>query len=148
MVIIVWIVLLIALLLIELITVGLTTIWFAGGALVALILAALGFNVGWQIAAFLIISFLLLFFTRPVALKYLKPAKVKTNYESAIGKQVLVKEQVDNKQGSGLVDLEGMEWTARMQQEEDVLVAGQFGEVVAVSGVKLILKPVAADTEV
>ena len=52
MVVITWIVLLIVFLIIEFITVGLATIWFAGGALVALILAALGVDIGWQVAAF------------------------------------------------------------------------------------------------
>lgn len=142
MIIITWIVLLIAFLIIEFITVGLATIWFAGGALVALILAALGVGLGWQIAAFFIVSFILLFFTRPVVVKYIKPDKVKTNYEGTIGKQVLVKEKIDNIARTGVADLEGQEWTARMEDDSDTLEAGMLGEVVNVKGVKLILKPV------
>ena len=69
MVVITWIVLLIVFLIIEFITVGLATIWFAGGALVALILAALGVDIGWQVAAFFAVSLVLLFFTRPFVVK-------------------------------------------------------------------------------
>ncbi len=141
MVIITWIVLLIAFLVIEFVTVGLATIWFAGGALVALILAALGVGIGWQIAAFFVVSFVLLFFTRPVVVKYIKPGKIKTNYESAIGKQVRIKEKVDNIAGTGTADLEGQEWTARMEDDAVTLDAGMLAEVVEISGVKLILKP-------
>lgn len=141
MVIITWIVLLIAFLVIEFVTVGLATIWFAGGALVALILAALGVGIGWQIAAFFVVSFVLLFFTRPVVVKYIKPGKIKTNYESAIGKQVRIKEKVDNIAGTGTADLEGQEWSARMEDDAVTLDAGMLAEVVEISGVKLILKP-------
>lgn len=141
MVIITWIVLLIAFLVIEFVTVGLATIWFAGGALVALILAVLGVGIGWQIAAFFVVSFVLLFFTRPVVVKYIKPGKIKTNYESAIGKQVRIKEKVDNIAGTGTADLEGQEWTARMEDDAVTLDAGMLAEVVEISGVKLILKP-------
>lgn len=137
-----WIILLIIFLVVELLTAGLTTIWFAGGALIALILAALGLSIAWQLAAFFVVSFLLLFFTRPFVLKYIKPGKEKTNYEGAIGKQVLVTEKIDNLQGTGTADLEGLEWTARMSDDRATLEKGMLGEVVAVQGVKLILKPV------
>lgn len=143
MMIITWIVLLIAFLVIEFITVGLATIWFAGGSLVALILAALGVGIVWQILAFFVVSFVLLIFTRPVVVKYIKPGKIKTNYEGAIGKQVLVKEKIDNIAGTGAADLEGQEWTARMEDDSETMEAGMIGEVVKVQGVKLILKPAA-----
>lgn len=137
-----WIILLIVFLVVELITAGLTTIWFAGGALVALILAAIGLNPAWQLAAFFVVSLLLLFFTRPFVMKYIKPGREKTNYEGAIGKQVLVTEKIDNLQGTGTADLEGLEWTARMNDDRETLEKGMLGEVVAVRGVKLILKPI------
>ena len=140
-----WIVLLIVFLIIEFITVGLATIWFAGGALVALILAALGVDIGWQVAAFFAVSLVLLFFTRPFVVKYVKPGRVRTNYESAIGKQVLIKEKVDNLAGTGTADLDGQEWTARMEDDAQTLEAGMRGEVVEISGVKLILRAVEAE---
>lgn len=142
-----WIILLIVFLVVELITAGLTTIWFAGGALVALILAAIGLNPAWQLAAFFVVSLLLLFFTRPFVMKYIKPGREKTNYEGAIGKQVLVTEKIDNLQGTGTADLEGLEWTARMNDDRETLEKGMLGEVVAVRGVKLILKPIQQEKE-
>lgn len=67
----IWLGLLIVFLIIEIITVGLTTIWMAGGTLVALILCLAGFNLWCQIISFLIVSFILLLFTRPFAMKYI-----------------------------------------------------------------------------
>ena len=67
-----WLGLLVVLLVIEIITLGLTTIWFAGGALVAFVASALGANMIVQIVLFLGVSFIMLYFTRPVAVKYLK----------------------------------------------------------------------------
>ena len=140
-----WLIVIIACIIIEILTLGLTTIWFAGGALVALILAALGVDIGWQVAAFFAVSLVLLFFTRPCVVKYVKPGRVRTNYESAIGKQVLIKEKVDNLAGTGTADLDGQEWTARMEDDAQTLEAGMRGEVVEISGVKLILRAVEAE---
>jgi len=138
----IWIVLLIAFLVVELITAGLTTIWFAGGSLVSMILAALEVPLPIQIIVFFIVSFILLFLTRPLAVKYVKTDKLKTNYESAIGKKVFIKERVDNRKGTGIADLSGQEWTARMMDETLTLEAGEHGIVAEVSGVKLMLKPI------
>ena len=66
-----WLALFVILLIIEIITVGLTTIWFAGGSMAALIVAAVGGPVWLQVILFLVVSFVLLFFTRPWAVKYL-----------------------------------------------------------------------------
>ena len=84
----VWLAVMIVLIVIEIITVGLTTIWFAGGALVAMFVSALGGGMMLQIIVFLIVSFALLIFTRPFAIKYIKKNRVKTNYEGIIGKVV------------------------------------------------------------
>ena len=80
----IWLGLLIVFLIIEIITVGLTTIWMAGGTLVALILCLAGFNLWCQIISFLIVSFILLLFTRPFAMKYINCHHEKTNYEHVI----------------------------------------------------------------
>lgn len=135
-----WIGLIIVLLLIEVATVGLTTIWFAGGALVALIACGLGFGIIWQVALFFAVSLVLLFFTRPLAMKYLSPHKIRTNYEDAVGKTVQITEQVNNHQATGVAILNGQEWTARSTEDDIVLETGGMGQVVAVEGVKLIIK--------
>ena len=90
----VWLGLLVIFLLIEMATVGLVTIWMAGGALAALILELAGLSFWWQIWAFRTVSFALLIFTRPFAVKYIYSHHEKTNYEEIIGKVVRITERV------------------------------------------------------
>ena len=92
----IWLGLFIILIIIEIFTVGLTTIWFAGGSLAALLTNVLGADIPIQIAVFLIVSCVLLIFTRPWAMKYLNKKRVKTNYESEIGKVIKLTQRVDN----------------------------------------------------
>ena len=93
---ILWLILIVAFVVIEMVTVGLTAIWFAGGALVALLVQLLGWNIYGQIIIFIAVSAILLTVTRPWALKYFKPRLVKTNYESVVGENVCLTETVDN----------------------------------------------------
>ncbi len=137
----IWLGIMIVLLLIEAATVGLTTIWFAAGALVAMILCALGIGAFGQWAVFFIVSLVLLYFTRPFALKWMTPHKLRTNYENAVDKTVRITERVDNIAGTGAAVLNGQEWTARMQQDDVTLEQGELAKVAAVEGVKLILIP-------
>lgn len=134
---IIWLVLLIVLLIIEALTMGLTTIWFAGGALVAWILAMLDVHVGVQIAAFLVVSIVLLVLTRPIAMKYFNAKRERTNVENIIGQTGLVTETIDNIRGTGVVVINGLEWTARAEQilEPDTVVV-----VKEVQGVKVIVE--------
>lgn len=137
-----WIVVLIAAVIIEIITLGLSSIWFAGGALVALIVAAFHGPVWVQIACFVVVSLLLLFFTRPIAVKYFNKDRVRTNAESVVGRQGIVKNEVNNLKGLGMVTVGGQEWSAKSAQDNEVLTEGSVVEVVAISGVKLICTPV------
>lgn len=137
----IWLGIMILCLIIEAVTVGLATIWFAAGALVAVIAAVLGFGIVWEIILFFSVSLVLLFFTRPFAVKFINPHKVRTNYEDAVDKTVKVTERVDNIEGTGKAVLNGLEWTARMQDKEIVLTEGELAKVTAVEGVKLILIP-------
>ena len=116
--IIVWLALIIFFVVLEIATVGLTSIWLAGGSLAGLICAAFGMGITGQIIVFAAVSFVLLYFTRPWALKYLKPHLVKTNYEEAVGKNVCVTEQIDNVRGTGTAVMNGLEWTARSVDDE------------------------------
>jgi len=80
----IWIGLIILFVLVEIATVGLTSIWFAGGALISLhCLCLCGVGLGWQIGVFFVASLVLVAFTRPWAMKYLKPHLIRTNYEQA-----------------------------------------------------------------
>lgn len=136
----VWLGLLILFLVIEIATVGLTTIWMAGGALGALILDLAGLNLWWQIGAFLVVSFTMLVFTRPFVVKYINSHHEKTNYEGIIGKVVRITEKVDNLQQTGTAVVNGLEWTTRAEQDDVILNPGELAKVVNISGVKLIVK--------
>ena len=135
-----WLVLLIVLVLIEIATLGLTTIWFAGGSLIALIAAAFGAPLYLQAALFIAISAVLLFFTRPLAMKYFNGSRVRTNVESLIGKKAVVKEEIDNLKASGLVNVKGQDWTARSARDDVIIPKGSVVCICAISGVKLIVE--------
>ncbi len=139
---IIWLALIVVFLIVEIATVGLTSIWLAGGALAALVVELLGLGIVWQIAAFLIVTFILLYFTRPWAQKYLNAKSVKTNYESLVGQKVKMTERVDNLSQTGTAIVNGQEWTVRSEEDKEVLEPGDCGEVLRVEGVKLIVKKV------
>ncbi|MBE5993158.1 NfeD family protein [Lacrimispora sp.] len=134
-----WLIGFVVLLGIEAATMALTTIWFAGGALVAFVLALFGVNTQVQLAVFVIVSFILLFFTRPFALKYVNRNTVKTNVESLIGKYARVTAEINNLEGRGAAVLNGQEWTARALEDDNIYPVGAMVEVKDIRGVKLIV---------
>lgn len=135
-----WLIAFAILLVIEIATMGLTTIWFAGGTIAAFVANLLGGNVWIQIIAFLAVSFLLLIFTRPVAVRYINKGRTKTNVDELIGETAVVMETIDNLEGTGQAKLKGMDWTARADQGQGTIEKGATVEVVAIEGVKLIVK--------
>ena len=135
-----WLAIVIVLLVIEIATLGLTTIWFAGGALVACIAALLHANIWVQIVLFLVVSVLLLFFTRPLAVRYMNKDWTKTNVDSMVGKEAVVTEAIDNLKAQGVVQVNGLEWTARSEESQEVIPKGAIVEVGRVDGVKLIVR--------
>ena len=137
----VWLALVILLIIAECATVGLVSIWFAGGSLVAMFLAMAGAKPVWQVVAFLVVSLLLLILTRPIAMKHFNKKKTKTNYQSVIGSVVRITETVDNFNQTGVAFADGKEWTVRATEDGVIIKAGEAAEVVAVEGVKLIVKP-------
>ena len=135
-----WLVLLVILVVIELLTMGLTTVWFAGGALMATIAALFHAPLALQIILFLLVSALLLFFTRPLAVKYFNKDRVRTNAESLVGRQAIVISEIDNLQGIGQVNVGGMEWSARTRVDGVKLPVGTVATVLAINGVKLVVE--------
>lgn len=135
-----WLALLIILLVVEILTVGLTCIWAAGGALVAMLFSLLGVSVGLQIMAFLLVTALLLYFTRPFAMKFINAKREATNYESIIGRTVQIAERVSNIEQTGMAVVSGQEWTVRAEQENEIFEVGELAQVTNISGVKLIVK--------
>ena len=136
----IWLIVLVACIAIEIATMGLVTIWFAGGALVAAIVAVLGGPIWLQITLFLVVSLVLLFLTRPIAVKYFNKDRVKTNVESLIGQQAIVISEINNLQGIGQVTVNGQEWSARNVKEDKELPVGSVVIVRAISGVKLMVE--------
>lgn len=137
---IVWLVILVILVVIELLTMGLTTIWFAGGALVAACISIPGTPLALQILVFLVVSALLLYFTRPIAVKYFNRDRIRTNVESMVGRQAIVISEINNIEGIGQVNTGGMEWTARSSYHDVIIPVGAVVTVLGVDGVKLIVE--------
>ena len=143
----VWMALVIIFLVVELITVGLTTIWLAGGALVAFILAAVGAGFWLQLVAFFVVSFVLIYFTRPFAMKYLNPRRTRTNSEELIGTVVKVTERIDNRAAKGTALVKGLEWSARAVSDDMIIEKDTLVKVLRIEGVKLIVEPVEHEQE-
>ena len=135
-----WLVAMVALIVIELATLGLTTIWFACGALVAVVAAALDASLLLQILMFVVVSFAVLLAVRPIAVKYFNKDRTRTNIESMIGRQAIVVSEIDNMQGIGQVTVNGMEWSARSTINELKIAVGHVVVIRAVDGVKLIVE--------
>lgn len=137
---IIWLVIFIVMLGIEIATLGLTTIWFAGGALIATLVAAMGFPLYVQIPVFLVVSVVLLLFTRPIAQKYFNKERIMTNAESLVGQTAVVTENINNLKGMGKAVINGQEWTARSVDDSAELQKETQATVVAIEGVKLVLR--------
>lgn len=137
-----WLIAAAAFVLLEILTMGLTTIWFAVGALVGAVMAALGLSLWVQILAFAVVSAIVLLFTRPLARKYLNNRTVRTNAESLIGCVCMVTQTIDNLRAEGQVTVKGQVWTARSTSEEKSIPENTKVRITAISGVKLIVEPI------
>ena len=134
-----WLAVFVLLIVIELATMGLTTIWFAGGAVAGFIASMLGANVVIQAVVFFVGAIVLLIFTRPFAVRYINSNKTKTNIDGLIGQEALVLEEINNIRETGCARLEGKEWTAR-SVDDTVIPADTVVIVERIEGVKLIVK--------
>lgn len=144
---VIWLILIVVFLFMEANTVALVSMWFAGGALIAMIAALLGAVPGVQIVLFLGVSGILLTLLRPFLRKYITPKLVKTNVDAVIGSKGVVTVEVNNELAQGTVKLGAMEWTARSTSGE-VLSTGTQVVVNKIEGVKVFVSPVKAETPV
>ena len=135
-----WLILLACFLVVEAITVGLTTIWFAGGALVAAIASGLEAGILIQWVLFLIVSLALLIFTRPMAVRYMNKGVPKTNVNSLIGERAVVIQKINNLEQTGQVRINDIEWMARTSSDEVTIPEHAIVTIEGVQGVKLIVK--------
>ena len=135
---IVWLSIAIFFLVIEGITVELISIWFTGGSLIAMVVALLGLEIGWQIAAFCVVSIILIIFTRPIVARYLKRNESKTNVDSLIGDIATVtREIVPDERGE--VKVKGQHWLA-ISYDNNPIKSGEKVSILAIEGAKLIVK--------
>ena len=139
---ILWIVVMVGTIIIEAATMGLTTIWFTGGAFVAMLIELLHGGVYLQVIGFLVVSLILLFYTRPIAMKYFNKEREKTNLDSVIGKQAVVSSRIHNLQETGQAIVDGKEWTARSNDPSVTFETGEIVKVVSISGVKLMVEAI------
>jgi len=124
----------------EALTVGLVTIWFAGGALVALAAALLGVGIPVQVVLFFVVSIGLLVSTRKLFVNKLKTGKSKTNVDALIGEEAMVLTEIKPFE-PGSIKLRGQEWTAVAKEDSLTIESGKIVKVVAIEGVKAVVKP-------
>ena len=136
----VWVVLMIGFLVVEGVAPGLVSIWFALGALAALISAMLGAQIWLQAVWFVVISVLALVITRPLAKKYVNSRTQATNADMLIGQECIVTETIDKLHGTGAVSVAGKVWTARTDVPELIIEKGSVAVIERIEGVKLIVK--------
>lgn len=133
-----WIALAVVFVVIEIVTVQLTTIWFAVGAVGAVVACLLGANNTVQLIVFVVLSLLSLVISRPYVKKFTKTKVHPTNADMLIGQQAVVTEDIDNLRNVGSVSARGLAWTARSEDgsviEKDAVVT-----IVAIEGAKLIV---------
>ena len=135
----IWLALLAVLIIAEIATVQLTTIWFAGGALAAMLLAAFGVkSILIQVVVFLAVSVILLIATRPLVKKYINKKSQPTNADRCIGEKAVVTAEINNLLGQGAVKVNGIEWTARSETDR-IIPADTTVTVKQIDGVKLIV---------
>ena len=142
-----WFVLLVIFAIVEGATVGLASIWFAAGALAALVCALANGPLWLQITLFIVVSVLCLLAVRPMAKKYLNGKVQPTNADRIIGVEAQVTEAIDNIRGKGAVTIGGLTWSARSQNGA-AIPAGALVKVLRIEGVKVFVEPVRENTRV
>ena len=138
---ILWLGLMVLFIIMEANTVSVVSIWFAMGALVALVASLLNAEIWLQAVLFFVVSAGLLAALRPLTKKYFQPKLTKTNIDAVIGTRGYIITQVDNLAGKGQVKLGAMEWTAR-STDGSIISEGTLVKVDRIEGVKAFVTPV------
>jgi membrane protein implicated in regulation of membrane protease activity len=144
---IIWLVLMVIFLVAEAATVTVTSLWFAAGAMVALLASVLGAKFWLQVVLFLVVSATMLIALRPMIKKYFTPKLTRTNVDAIIGTQGYVTADIDNMAATGTVKLGAMEWTAR-SADGNPIPKGALVKVDRIEGVKAFVVPVSVTAEV
>ncbi len=135
-----WLILFVFLVIVEICTLQLVSLWFACGTLGAIAVTLLDGSVELQLIVFLGISLLLLILVKPLTDRYFRKHFVKTNTDSLVGKTARVTERIHNTEGFGAAVVNGLEWTAVAKDDEEIMEPGTYVTICAISGVKLIVE--------
>jgi len=136
-----WLILAILLGIFEAVTVDLVAIWFAAGALAAVLPAMLGAPLWLQLTVFVAVSIVMILFTRPAAVKLLHVKKISTNADRTIGMMGRVTQEIDNISGEGRVLVNGLSWAARSDDGAPI-AEGETVLVKQIDGTKVIVERV------
>ena len=136
----VWLALLLFFAVAEAATIALVSIWFAAGALAALLATIFTNDIWIQILLFVVVSAVTMAVVRPLARKYVLPHRVPTNADRVIGREGVITQAVDNLAPAGVVVVAGMAWTARSDSGENI-PEGTVVTVRRIEGVKLFVAP-------
>lgn len=142
----IWLSLAILLGMIEGMTAGLVSVWFAGGAVAAFITALVGGKFILQIVVFVVVSAILLASTRSLVKRRLLVENTATNADRILGRLAVVSEPIDNLKATGAVRIDGVEWTARCK-EDKIINAGETVKILQIDGVKVVVEPAAKPAE-
>ena len=137
---VVWLIAMAVFLIVEGIVPGLVSIWFALGALAALIAAMVGAPLWLQLVWFVLVSIAALALTRPLARKYVNGRVTPTNADRILDRECVVREAIDNLRGTGAVAVDGKVWTARMLKDNETAREGETVIARRIDGVKLIVE--------
>ncbi len=134
-----WLALIIIFFAIEATTYNLTTIWFAIASVVGFVLSAFSVNIWIQVTISLVVSILLLIYTKPFAEKKLKVKKEPTNSDMVIGKTGVVVSKITSDKFAGEVNVRGKIWSAVSKNGEDI-GENEKVKILSIDGVKLIVE--------
>ena len=143
----VWLALAVVFLIVEAASVSVVSLWFAFGALAAMIAGFCGGEVWLQVVLFFAVSAVTLALLRPFVKRYLQPRQTKTNVDSLLGAEGLVTEDVDNLSGRGQIKIGGMYWTARSSSDVQI-PQGTLIRIDRIEGVKAFVTPVTEENKI
>ena len=144
---IIWLVLMVIFLVAEALTVSMVSLWFAAGAVVALLLSLLHLQVWVQVVLFFVVSGVLLACLRPMVRRHVAPKIVPTNVDAIVGTRGIVTAEIDNVCAAGQIKVNGMEWSARSTTGE-IIPEGTLIRVERIEGVKAFVTPVEKRTKI
>lgn len=136
-----WALLTVALIGVEIATIQLVAVWFAAGSLAAFIASLCGASLPVQLILFVGASILLLATTRPIVRKITRSRKVPTNADSLIGRECIVKEEINNIASTGRVTVDGLSWAARNISGDFLIPPDTVCIIREIQGVKLMVEP-------